>query len=60
VTSKAANDFNDDGCKAMADVADLSEELVQHCLVSCDFFYIGASSFLGNGYGLHIRANTVL
>ncbi len=38
MTSKAANDFNDDGCKAMADVADLSEELVQHCLVSCDFF----------------------
>jgi hypothetical protein len=34
VTSKASNDFNDDGCKPMADAGDLQIDLVQHCLVN--------------------------
>ena len=34
LTSKAANDFNDDGCKSMADAADLGDDLIQKCLVS--------------------------
>ena len=36
VTSKAANDFNDDGCKSMADAADLGDDLIQRCLVMVD------------------------
>ena len=33
MTSKAANDFNDEGCKAMSDIADFKNDLNEQCVV---------------------------